>query len=95
MTTSLADPTISAGNLTIWGLIGAKAIANSLYWSGTDGWNYAHFEINGMNENQLVGGMHDQNWSVNCTAHLIRSGGNCGPAGLEVRWALVSQIILL
>ena len=36
-------------------------------------WNYAHFEINGMNENQLVGGMHDQNWSVNCTAHLIRS----------------------
>ena len=45
MTTSLTDPTISAGNQTIWGLIGAKAIANSLYWSGTDGWNYAHFEF--------------------------------------------------
>ena len=36
-------------------------------------WNYAHFEINGINENQLIGGMYDQNWSVNCTAHLIRS----------------------
>jgi len=36
-------------------------------------WNYAHFEINGINENQLIGGMFDQNWSVNCTAHLIRS----------------------
>ena len=36
-------------------------------------WNYAHFEINGINENQLIGGMYDQNWSVNCTAHIIRS----------------------
>jgi len=36
-------------------------------------WNYAHFEINGINENQLIGGQFDQNWSVNCTAHLIRS----------------------
>tara|TARA_B100000902_G_C27174566_1_gene845669 strand:- start:67 stop:552 length:486 start_codon:yes stop_codon:yes gene_type:complete len=36
-------------------------------------WNYAHFEINGINENQLIGGQYDQNWSVNCTAHIIRS----------------------
>jgi len=45
MTTSLTDPTISTGNQTIWGLIGAKAITNSLYWGGTDGWNYTHFEF--------------------------------------------------
>ena len=45
MTTSLADPTISTGNQTIWELIGAKAIANNLYWGGSDGWNYVQFEF--------------------------------------------------
>jgi hypothetical protein len=45
LTTSLSDPTISAGNLTVWELIGAKAIANNLYWGGTDGWSYPHFEF--------------------------------------------------
>ena len=35
-------------------------------------WNYAHFEVASMNENQLVGGQYNQNWSVDCSAHLIR-----------------------
>jgi len=33
-------------------------------------WNYAHWEINAINENQLIGGMQDQNHSVVCTAHI-------------------------
>ena len=33
-------------------------------------WNYAHWEVNEINENQLVGGMQDQNHSVVCTAHI-------------------------
>jgi len=33
-------------------------------------WNYAHFEINSINENQLLGGMQENNHSVICTAFL-------------------------
>ena len=29
-------------------------------------WNWAHWEINAVNENQLIGGMQDNNWSVTC-----------------------------
>ena len=35
-------------------------------------WNWAHWEINAGNENQLIGGMQDNNWSVTCTTHRIR-----------------------
>ena len=35
-------------------------------------WNYAHFEVGTMNENQLVGGQVDSNWSVVCNSFLIR-----------------------
>jgi hypothetical protein len=33
-------------------------------------WNYAYWAINAVNENQLVGGMFDQNHSVIATAYL-------------------------
>jgi len=29
-------------------------------------WNWAYFEINTINENQLIGGQQDNNWSVTC-----------------------------
>ena len=35
-------------------------------------WNYAHFEVGTMNENQLVGGQVDSNWSIVCNSFLIR-----------------------
>ena len=35
-------------------------------------WNWAHWEINAVNENQLIGGQQDNNWSVTCTTHRIR-----------------------
>ena len=35
-------------------------------------WNYGYFEVGTINENQLVGGMFDQNLSVIASAFLIR-----------------------
>ena len=35
-------------------------------------WNYGYFEVGSINENQLVGGMYDQNLSVVATTFLIR-----------------------
>ena len=35
-------------------------------------WNWAYFEISGVNENQLVGGMQDNNWTVSCDTFRIR-----------------------
>ena len=36
-------------------------------------WNWGYFEINSINENQLLGGQQDNNWSVVCIAHRVRS----------------------
>ena len=35
-------------------------------------WNYAYFEVGSVNENQLIGGMSDQNYSVVANTFLIR-----------------------
>ena len=35
-------------------------------------WNYAYFTISSLNENQLIGGMQNQNFSVVATAYLTR-----------------------
>ena len=35
-------------------------------------WNLGHLEVNNMNENQLVGGQVDNNWSVVLSAFLVR-----------------------
>tara|TARA_Y100000593_G_scaffold86439_1_gene165125 strand:- start:27 stop:515 length:489 start_codon:yes stop_codon:yes gene_type:complete len=35
-------------------------------------WNYGYFEIGSINENQLIGGMFDQNFSVVANSFLIR-----------------------
>ena len=35
-------------------------------------WNYAYFEVGSINENQLIGGMYDQNFSVIANTFLIR-----------------------
>ena len=35
-------------------------------------WNYAHWEINSIGENQLIGGQFDQNYSVIANSFLIR-----------------------
>tara|TARA_R100000908_G_C3741194_1_gene137709 strand:- start:433 stop:918 length:486 start_codon:yes stop_codon:yes gene_type:complete len=35
-------------------------------------WNYGFFEVNAILENQLIGGMQENNWSVTLNAHLSR-----------------------
>jgi|TARA_B100000959_G_C14849305_1_gene569416 hypothetical protein len=35
-------------------------------------WNLGHWEVNNMNENQLVGGDYNKNWTVVLTAYLVR-----------------------
>ena len=35
-------------------------------------WNWAYFEINSVNENQLIGGQQDNNWSLSCFTHRSR-----------------------
>ena len=35
-------------------------------------WNYGHWEVSNMNENQLVGGQVDNNWSVVLSSFLVR-----------------------
>ena len=35
-------------------------------------WNYGYFEVGSINENQLIGGMYDQNFSVVANTFLIR-----------------------
>ena len=35
-------------------------------------WNYGFFEVNGILENQLIGGMQENNWSVTLNTHLSR-----------------------
>ena len=35
-------------------------------------WNLGHLEVNNMNENQLVGGQVDNNWSVVLSTFLVR-----------------------
>ena len=35
-------------------------------------WNWAYFEINGINENQLIGGLQDNNWTVTCNTFRVR-----------------------
>jgi hypothetical protein len=35
-------------------------------------WNFAYFTIASLNENQLIGGMQDQNFTVSATAYLTR-----------------------
>ena len=35
-------------------------------------WNWAYFEITGINENQLIGGLQDNNWTVTCNTFRVR-----------------------
>ena len=35
-------------------------------------WNWAYFEIQSINENQLIGGLQDNNWTVSCGTFRVR-----------------------
>ena len=35
-------------------------------------WNWAYFEVNSINENQLIGGQQDNNWAVTCGTYRVR-----------------------
>ena len=35
-------------------------------------WNLGYFEITKTNENQLVGGDYNKNWTISCTGTLTR-----------------------
>ena len=35
-------------------------------------WNWAYFEIESINENQLIGGLQDNNWTVSCNTFRVR-----------------------
>ena len=35
-------------------------------------WNWAYFEITSINENQLIGGIQDNNWAVTCNTFRVR-----------------------
>ena len=35
-------------------------------------WNWAYFEIESINENQLIGGLQDNNWTVTCNTFRVR-----------------------
>ena len=35
-------------------------------------WNWAYFEINTINENQLIGGQQENNWTVTCGTYRVR-----------------------
>ena len=35
-------------------------------------WNDGYFEVDKFNENQLIGGMQENNWSVTLNTHLSR-----------------------
>jgi len=35
-------------------------------------WNWAYFEITGINENQLIGGLQDNSWTVTCNTFRVR-----------------------
>jgi len=35
-------------------------------------WNWAYFEINSINENQLIGGQQENNWTVTCGTYRVR-----------------------
>ena len=35
-------------------------------------WNWAYFEVSSINENQLIGGQQDNNWTVSCGTFRVR-----------------------
>ena len=62
-------------------------------------WNLGHWEVSNMNENQLVGGQFDQNFSVVATTFLIRKSSiqieKVRSSGFEAQISdLISKFIL-